>query len=247
MTTLVLLHAFPLDSSMYDDVRDPLSEVCDLVTPDFPGFGGGPLPAGEPTLDRYADAVAAELDVRGLRQVVLGGTSMGGYATMAFLRAHPERVSGVVLIDTKATADDPEAAAGRLAMADRLESDGTPDALVEAVYPRLLGSTTFDTRPAVAERVRAAVQEASPQSAAWAQRAMAVRPDSLETLRGLAVPTLVVVGAEDVLSPPTDAAAMVAAVAESSLAMVPGAGHLTPLEAPEAVVEAVSAFLGRLG
>jgi pimeloyl-ACP methyl ester carboxylesterase len=246
MTTLVLLHAFPLDSSMYDAVRGPLGEVCDLLTPDFPGFGGGPLPEGEPSLDRYADAVAAELDARGLGRVVLGGTSMGGYTAMAFLRAHPDRVSGLVLLDTKASADPAEAAAGRRAMADRLEREGSADALVEAVYPKLLGTTTTDQRPEVAERVRTAVAEASPWSAAWAQRAMAARPDSFDTLRAVAVPTLVVVGAEDVLSPPTDAAAMVAAIPEASLAMVPEAGHLTPVEAPDVVVDVVSAFLGRL-
>lgn len=246
MTTLVLLHAFPLDSAMYDAVRGPLGEVCDLLTPDFPGFGGGPLP-GEPTLDRYADAVASELDARGLDSVVLGGTSMGGYTTMAFLRRHPGRVSGIVLVDTKAAADSPEAAAGRRAMADRLEAEGTSDALVEAVFPKLLGTTTFGQRTELADRVRGAVTDASPASAAWAQRAMAARPDSLETLRSVAVPALVVVGAEDVLAPATDAAAMVAAIPEASLALVPDAGHLTPLEAPGAVVDVVSAFLGRLG
>ena len=247
MTTLVLLHAFPLDSSMYDDVRDPLAAVCDVVTPDFPGFGGAPLPDGEPSLDRYADAIAAVLDARGLDTVVLGGTSMGGYTAMAFLRRHPARVSGLVLIDTKASADAPEAAAGRRAMADRLERDGTPDALVEALFPKLLGTTTFGIRPDVVDHVRAGVRAASPASAAWAQRAMAARPDSLDTLRTVTVPTLVVVGAEDVLAPPTDAAAMMAAVPQASLALVPDAGHLTPLEAPEIVVDAVSAFLGRLG
>lgn len=247
MTTLVLLHAFPLDSAMYDTVRGPLSEVCDVLTPDFPGFGGGPLPGGEPTLDRYADAVASELDARGLDSVVLGGTSMGGYTTMAFLRRHPGRVSGVVLLDTKASADSAEGAAGRRALADRLEADETSDALLEAVYPKLLGTTTFEQRTELADRVRAAVADASPASAAWALRAMAARPDSLETLRSVTVPALVVVGAEDVLTPATDAAAMVAATPEASLALVPDAGHLTPLEAPDVVVDVVSAFLRRLG
>lgn len=244
MTPLVLLHAFPLDSSMYDDVRAPLTEVCDVVTPDFPGFGGGPLPAGEPALDAYADAVAAELDSRGLDRFVIGGTSMGGYTTMAFLRRYADRVAGLVLLDTKASADPPEGAAGRRAMAERLVAEGTADALLEAVYPKLLGSTTFERRPDVADRVRGMVAAASPASAAWAQRAMAARPDSLATLREVTVPALVVVGEEDVLATPSDAAAMVAAIPRATLSMVPGAGHLTPLEAPDAVVAAVASFLG---
>lgn len=246
MTTLVLLHAFPLDSSMYDAVRGPLGQVCDLHTPDFPGFGGGPLPDGDPTLDRYAEAVIAELDSRGLARVVIGGTSMGGYTSMALLRAFPERVSALVLLDTKASADAPEAAGGRRAMADRLERDGTADALLEAVFPKLLGTTTFDQRPDLAQQVRSMVAAASPRSAAWAQRAMAARPESLSTLRSVEVPTLVVVGEEDVLSPPADAAAMVAAVSGASLSVIPGAGHLTPLEAPHDVVAAVAGFLADL-
>lgn len=246
MTTVVLLHAFPLDSSMYDAVRGPLGEVCDLHTPDFPGFGGGPLPDGAPSLDRFADAVVAEMDARGLGQVVLGGTSMGGYVTMALLRSHPERVSGLVLLDTKSSADAPDAAAGRRAMADRLENQAAADVLLEAVYPKLLGVTTFEQRPGVVERVRSMVAEASPASAAWAQRAMADRPDSLDTLRAVGVPTLVVVGEEDVLAPPSEAAAMVAAVTESSLSVIAGSGHLTPLEAPDDVATAISGFLAGL-
>jgi pimeloyl-ACP methyl ester carboxylesterase len=247
MTTLVLLHAFPLDSAMYDAVREPLGEVCDLVTPDFPGFGGGPLPDGEPSLDALADAVVTRLDALGLDRVVLGGTSMGGYATMALLRRNPERVSGVVLIDTKASADDVAQQAGRLAMAETLASQRATDPLLDLVFPKLLGTTTFDGRPAVVSSVRAAVGNASPEAAAWAQRAMAARPDSFGTLRATAVPALVVVGDEDVLAPPSEAAAMVAALPEATLTIVPSAGHLTPLEDPASVVDAVEAFLARLG
>jgi pimeloyl-ACP methyl ester carboxylesterase len=247
MTTVVLLHAFPLDSAMYDPVRPALGQVCDLVTPDFPGFGGGPLPDGEATLDAYADAVVAGLDAQGLDRVVLGGTSMGGYTTMAVLRRHPQRVSAVLLLDTKASADAAAARDGRLAMAQELESEGSSQPLVDLVFPKLLGTTTVARRPEVTDRVRAAVAAASPRAAAWAQRAMAARPDSFDTLRATTVPALVLVGEEDVLSPPTDAAAMAAAIPQATLAVVPEAGHLSPVEAPEAVAEVVSRFLAQLG
>jgi pimeloyl-ACP methyl ester carboxylesterase len=247
MTTVVLLHAFPLDSAMYDPVRGPLGEVCDLVTPDFPGFGGGPLPEGEASLDAYADAVVAGLDSQGLDRVVLGGTSMGGYTTMAVLRRHPERVAAVLLIDTKAAADAEAGRAGRLAMADTLESESSSRALLELVFPKLLGATTVARRPEVADRVRSAVAAASPRAAAWAQRAMAARPDSFDTLRATSVPALVVVGEEDVLCPPPDAAAMAAAISGATLAVVPESGHLSPIEAPDAVIEVVSGFLDQLG
>jgi pimeloyl-ACP methyl ester carboxylesterase len=246
VTPLVLLHAFPLDSAMYDDVRGPLSEICTLVTPDFPGFAGTALPAGTPSLDLYADAVAAELDAQGIDRAVVGGTSMGGYTLMSFLRRHPDRVAGVALIDTKASEDPPEAAAGRHAMADRLERDGSADALVEAVFPKLLGTTTFAHRPQAVARVKAMVAAAPPASAAWAQRAMATRPDSLDVLGHVDVPTLVVVGAEDVLSPPSDAAEMAKAAGGAELVEIPEAGHLTPLEAPDAVASALSSFVRRI-
>ncbi|MDH5278896.1 MAG: alpha/beta hydrolase [Actinomycetota bacterium] len=247
MTTVVLLHAFPLDSAMYDSVRGPLGQVCDLVTPDFPGFGGGPIPDGEPSLNAYADAVVAGLDSQGLDRVVLGGTSMGGYTTMAVLRRHPERVSAVLLIDTKAAADAEAGRDGRLAMADTLESEDSSRPLLDVVFPKLLGTTTFGQRPEVADRVRAAVAAASPRAAAWAQRAMAARPDSFDTLRAATVPALIVVGEEDVLCPPPDAAAMAAAISGATLAVVPESGHLSPVEAPDAVVEVVSGFLDQLG
>ncbi len=246
MTTFVLLHAFPLDSSMYDELRDPLGGVCDLVTPDFPGFGGRPLPDAAPSLDVLADAVASELDERGLDRVVLGGTSMGGYTTMAFLRRYPQRVSAVVLIDTKATADTGQGAAGRRAMADLLERENSTNALLEGVYPKLVGPTTVAERAAVATRIRDLVEAAPPRSAAWAQRAMAVRPDSIGTLRGTEVPTLVVVGEEDQLSPPDDAEAMVKALPWGRLSVIPRAGHLSPLESPGEVAGVIGGFLRSL-
>jgi len=246
MTTLVLLHAFPLDSSMYDEVRGSLGAACDLVTPDLPGFGGRPLPDAQPSLDALADAVASDLDERGLDRVALGGTSMGGYTTMAFLRRYPHRVEAVVLIDTKATADADQAAAGRRAMADRLEREDSSDALLEAVYPKLVGVTTVSERPAVAARIRSLVEAAPPRSAAWAQRAMAARPDSTGTLSSTSVPALVVVGEEDQLSPPGDAETMVAALPFGVLSVVARAGHLSPLERPAEVATAIIGFLRTL-
>jgi pimeloyl-ACP methyl ester carboxylesterase len=247
MTTLVLLHAFPLDASMYDAVREPLSSVCDLVTPDLAGFGGRVLPVQPPSLDVYADELAALLDENGLEDVVLGGTSMGGYTAMAFLRRHPGRVTGVVLLDTKASADAPEAVQGRLGMASRLDAEGTPDALLEATFPKLIGATSFERRPAVVADLRGRVEAAPPAAAAWAQRAMAGRADSLDVLRATAVPSLVVVGEEDVLSPPDDARAMAQALPDADLVVLPSVGHLTPLEAPAEVAEAIAGFLRRLG
>ena len=242
---LVLLHAFPLSSAMWLAQREGLAGVCRVITPDQRGFGGSELGADEPSLDACADDLAALLDRLSLDQVVLGGLSMGGYVAMAFLRRHPSRVSALILADTKATADPEPARANR----ERIAAAATEESstvLVDDVLPSLLGTTTVAERPAVAGRVRGLVQAAPGAAAAWAQRAMAARPDSLDTLRAFALPALVVVGEEDVLSPLPDAQAMAEALPAATLAVLPKAGHLTAVETPEAFTEQVAGFLAGL-
>lgn len=239
---VVLLHAFPLSSAMWRDLRSRLGAVR-LVTPDQRGFGRSPLGTDPPSLDAVADDVAAVLDRLGLDRVVLGGLSMGGYATMAFLRRHPDRVSGVVLADTKATADPAEAAANRERIAARLDADGSSDVLVDDVLPTLLGGTTTQQRPLVAGRVAGLVESAPPAAAAWAQRAMAARPDSLDVLGGVDVPALVVRGAEDGLSSRADSKAMAQALPNGRLVELDGAGHLTALEVPDAFAAVLTEWL----
>jgi len=244
MTPLVLLHAFPLDAQMYRGVLGAMAG--EALTPDLPGFGGTARPHDEPSMDEYADALASELDRVGVGQVVLGGTSMGGYVAMAFCRRYVDRVAGLALIDTKASADTAEAAEMRSTMASIMERDQSTDPLVEMVLPKLLGATTVATRPEVAEQVLGWVRDAPPASAAWAQRAMAERPDSMQTLRALDVPAVVIVGAEDVLSPPADAEAMASALPDAELIVIDAVGHLTPVEAPAAVAQALDGLMSRV-
>jgi pimeloyl-ACP methyl ester carboxylesterase len=244
MTPMVLLHAFPLESQMYAGVAHHVS--FRLVTPNLPGFGGSAVAEAEPDLDVYADAVASELDQMGLGRVVIGGTSMGGYATMAFCRRHGDRVAGLALIDTKASADTPEGAEGRRAMAMQMEEGRTISPLLDAVFPKLLGETTKRDRPEVVELVRGWVGDAPPASAAFAQRAMAARPDSTDTLRSMNVPSVVVVGAEDVLTPPSEAEAMVSALSDATLRQIDGVGHLSPVEAPSEVTSALEELMHRI-
>jgi pimeloyl-ACP methyl ester carboxylesterase len=243
---LVLLHAFPLSSAMWLPQREGLADLVRVVTPDQRGFGGSPLGDDEPSLDRVAEDVVALLDRLGLERVVLGGLSMGGYAAMALLRAAPERVGGLLLADTKATADPEAAAANRLRVADAVLAEG-PKVLVDEVLPKLLGATTTASRPLVAGRVRALLEAAPPAAVAWAQRAMAARPGSLDVLRRTDVPALVVVGEEDALSPPDDARAMAEALPQGRLVVLPGAGHLSSVEVPEAFDDAVRAWLLETG
>lgn len=215
MDDLVLLHAFPLDARMWD--------VPGALTPSLRG-------QGEPDLDALASQVLAVLDERNLDSVMLGGCSMGGYVAMALVRRAPERVKGLIFVDTKHTADAPEAAANRHAMADRVEREGVGEWLVEAVLPNLLGPDASDTARA---SVRTMILDQRAEDVAWWQRAMAKRPDSADVLEALDVPSLVLVGEHDKLTPPDVAAKLAVALRHATSERVENAGHLPPVEQPE--------------
>ncbi|MEV0618043.1 alpha/beta fold hydrolase [Nonomuraea sp. NPDC050404] len=238
----MLLHAFPLSSAMWLAQREGLAKVCRVITPDLRGFGGSRLGEDEPSLDLMADDVVRLLDEEGIDRAVVGGLSMGGYVTMAFCRRHPDRVLGVILADTKASQDPPPAKENRERIAQAVLAGGS-DVLVTEVLPALIGPTTKERRAMVFGRVKGLVQSAPPRAVAWAQRAMAERPDSFETLNALKVPLLVVVGEEDELSPPADADAMAQAAPDGRMEIIPKAGHLSAVEQPEAFNTAVAEFL----
>jgi pimeloyl-ACP methyl ester carboxylesterase len=246
-TPLVLLHAFPLSSAMWLAQREGLADVCRVITPDQRGFGGSELGDDEPSLDAVADDVARLLDGKGLDTVVLGGLSMGGYVAMAFLRRHPGRVRGLVLADTRAGADADAGREKRLAMAQMLTDDPESTVVVDQVLPTLLGPTTQSERQLVAGRVKGFAQSAPPAAVAWAQRAMAARGDSFDVLRAVDVPTLVVVGEEDGLTPVAESESIAEAVPGARLVVLPRAGHLSALEDPEGFNAAVREFLAGLG
>jgi pimeloyl-ACP methyl ester carboxylesterase len=243
---LVLLHAFPLSSAMWLEQRNDLAASCRVITPDQRGFGGSPLGDDVPSLDTAADDIVELIDRLDLDRVVVGGLSMGGYVAMALLRRHPERIEALILADTKASADAEPAKANRERIAAAVESDENSTVLVDDVLPPLLGETTTSSRPLVSGRVRGLVQAAPAAAVAWAQRAMAGRPDSFETLQAFDRPALVIVGQEDVLAPPSDAEAMAAALPSGRLVVLPQAGHLTAVETPEAFNAQVAGFLAEL-
>jgi pimeloyl-ACP methyl ester carboxylesterase len=242
---LVLLHAFPLSSAMWAPLVPELAGVARVVLVDLPGLGASPLPgAGEPSLEVSAESVVGVLDRLGLQRAVLAGVSMGGYVAMALARRNPERVAGLALIDTKAEADAAEARANRLRMADAVLGE-TGTRVLAPMLDTLLGPTTHARQQPVVDAVRSWFADASPAGVAWSQRAMAVRPDSMPVLAELAVPAVVVVGEEDALTPPAAAEAMTAALADAVLTVVPGAGHLSPLEAPRWVARALTGLVVR--
>jgi len=216
-----------------------------VITPDFLGFGGSDAPdsMSRYTMLGYADLLAGLLDRLGLGQVALAGLSMGGYVTLAFLREYPERVSALVLADTRAAADTNEAFERRTDQQDQVARIGTT-ALIEVLLGGLLSDHTRATRLDLVEQVRRLM--ANPAAGyIGALEAMKHRADSTAELGGISVPTLVMAGEDDALSPPEVARDMHERIKGSELAILPRAGHLSNLEAAEEFNAAVGDFLRR--
>ena len=243
---VVLLHAFPCDRSMWDgQVAGMVDAGWRVMAPDLPGFGDSALLAEPPSLTAVVEALVASLLERSVDRSVLVGLSVGGYLIMEWLRRHPEMVAGVVLCDTKASADSNEAAAGRLEMAAAIEQDPSACAVTlrERLLPVIVGETTRSIRPEVVDVVTTWMDAAQPASVAWYQRAMAVRPDSIATLSEAEVPALVLWGEEDVMAPEVEQDAMVAVLRNARLAVIPKSGHLSAVENPSMVTREVVDFV----
>lgn len=236
---LLLLHAFPLSGAMFDAQAQALSGLGRLVIPDHRGFGESGLGQGSATMEALAEDALALLDSLGIGAAVVAGVSMGGYVALALLRRDPGRVLGLVLADTQVGADDEAAKGRRETLAQEVLLRGT-DVLVETQLPRLLSAgAPAPLRSHVAEMIRTT----SPAGAAAALRGMALRTDGRDILSRFSGPVLVVVGAEDSLTPPEKARAMAALMPQAELLEIPGAGHLTNLEAPAAFNQALGRFL----
>jgi 3-oxoadipate enol-lactonase len=243
---LVLLHAFPLDGRMWKPQVEALSSHHQVVVPDLRGFGSARDQVVEVAeMDLLADDLARLLDELGLGQVVLCGLSMGGYVSFAFARRHPGRLRGLVLAATKASADDEQAAAARLAMADRVLAEGigfVPDAML----PQLLGTSTRRLRPTLVEKVTKLIVEQEPAAVAAAQRGMARRPDVTAELAAIRVPALVLCGTEDERFGPEVGRGLAAGIPDATFVQIPEAGHLLNLEQPAQVNEALLDFVAPL-
>lgn len=244
---VLLIHAFPCDHRLWAAQVESL-DGWRVLAPDLPGFGGTELLDAEPSLPAVADWLLGLLRREGIDRLAVGGISLGGYLVMELLRREPELFAAVLLCDTKASADSPEAAANRerLAAAVTAEPQACGRILRQSVLPSLLGRTSLDSRPEVVGMVAGWLDEAPAASVAWYQRAMAKRPDSLEVLSQVDVPALVLWGDEDALSPEGEQRSMLSALPRGSAAVIEGAGHLAPVERPEAASRAISDFLAQM-
>lgn len=239
---VVLIHAFPLNADMWRPQLERVPDGWRYIAPDLRGFGPGAEPtAGPVTMDDFAADVASVIDELGIDAATIGGLSMGGYVTMAMFRAAPERFAAVILADTRPQADSPDAREGRRQLL-ALAREGGPSAVVGQMLPKLLGETSRRDRPALEAQVRRIAEANSTEAIAGAIEAMMGRPDSTELLGRMSRPTLVMVGEEDTITPPSDADAMQRVLPRSRMVILPGAGHLSSMETPDAFVSALADF-----
>ncbi len=239
---LLLIHGFPLDSTLWELQFQGLEGMSRIIAPDLRGHGRSDNPPGPYSMEMFADDINGLLDHLGVyRPVILCGLSMGGYVLFEFYRRYPERVAGIILTATRAGADSKEGKANRDKAVESVQKNGIRP-IAEAMLPKLLAPASYEDKELVAY-VREMMETASPEGMLGALQAMKNRPDSTPTLAKIDMPTLVIHGEDDQIIPLAEAEAMFEAIEGSEMVVLENAGHLPNLEQPEKFNEAVADFI----
>ncbi|WSR66895.1 alpha/beta hydrolase [Streptomyces sp. NBC_01198] len=238
---LLLVHGHPFDRTMWRP-QQHAAPGHRVITPDLRGYGGSQVVPGVTPLDTFARDLAALLDRLDVERAVLCGLSMGGQIVLEFHRLFPDRVAGLVLADTFAQAETDQGRQERNERADQLLRDGMAG-YAHQVLDSMVSPATVANLPEVAGHVLRMMLAAPPEGAAAALRGRAQRPDYTAMLPAVAVPTLIVVGREDVFTPVADAEFLHRRIPGARLAVIEGAGHLPNLERPAVFNEALAALL----
>jgi pimeloyl-ACP methyl ester carboxylesterase len=245
---VLFIHGFPFNGGQWDEQIDRLPQRWRWLAPDLRGFGATQAGVGDGPLemDLFADDLADFLTAQEIERAVVCGLSMGGYVAFALWRWHPERVRALVLCNTRAAGDTEEARARRRALAEQVEREGA-GAAAEALLPSLLTERTRQEHPEVVTRVRKLIEATPAQTMIQALQGMSDRPDSTDLLPTIDVPTLLIAGAEDTMTPASELEFLAQAIPEARLQLIEGAAHLTNLENPAAFDLALVHFLEALG
>jgi pimeloyl-ACP methyl ester carboxylesterase len=244
---VLLLHGFPLSRAMWVDQLSGIGSIYRVIAPDLRGHGESPVPEGVYTMDSMADDVVELLETLEISgPVVVGGLSMGGYVALSLAARYPTRVRALMLMDTKAAADTPEAAQAREVTAQAVLAADSAAPVVDAMLPRLFGKMTREQHPERVEPIKDIMSRMSPRGIAGAVRGMAARPDRRADLPKIVVPTLILVGDEDVITPQAEAKSMADALPNARLEVISQAGHLAPYENPSDANAAILRFLKSL-
>lgn len=244
---LLLVHGFPLDHTMWRAQVSELAKDCRVIAPDLRGFGqSSPITADDAvvTMAQYADDLAALLCALNINEpVTFCGFSMGGYIAWQFAARHANQLGRLILCDTKVAADPKEAAENRHKLAAKVLAEGS-QAAADAMLPKLFSKRSIESKAPCVEETRQTILRTRPQAIAAALRGMAARDDFTAMLPAISVPSLVLCGAEDAISTPAEMRSIAAAIPRAEYAEIPAAGHMSPVEDPEAVNQAIRKFLG---
>lgn len=244
---LLLVHGFPFDHTVWNAQVSEFSRDHQVIAPDLRGFGASGLGSEPVSMSSLADDLAVLLvELQVTEPIVFCGLSMGGYIAWQFWDRHPDRLDKLVLCDTRAAADSAQAAAGRRETATRVLDEGT-GALIEGMLPKLFAETTFETSPKLVAEIRRVMESTNPRTIAAALVAMAQRPNMEPRLAEFAVPTLVLCGQHDAITPVEEMRQVAAAMPAARFEEIAAAGHLAPAEQPAAVNRAIGEFLRHPG
>lgn len=240
---LVLIHPFPFDGRIWYEVAEKLSTKNYVLVPDLRGCGQSELGKQDPNLDLLALDVIELLISKNLKKVVLAGISLGGYVAMAIARIDPELLAGLILLDTKASNDNEQAMHNRLRIAKQMQEGAKVSLFAKQMLDSVIGSHTQQNNPEVVKRVENWMLDAKPQTIAWLQQAMASRPESFSTLATLNIPTLLIRGMQDSISVKNDFSEMKKNLRQVTYVEISNAGHLPPVEDPNATFNAMEKWL----
>jgi 3-oxoadipate enol-lactonase len=239
---VVLLHPFPANHDLWKPAVQAVVSRYRVILPDLRGHGDSGVGEGPATMEKHAADLARVLDHEEVGRAPFVGVSIGGYVLFEFWRKYRARVEALVLCNTKAQADTPEARAARVQAATDVTERGT-EPFFESMLPKLLGKTTYTGRPDLVEGALRMMRKMSPEHVAMVQRGMAERQDSVETLKTINVPTMLVTGDEDILTGKAEADLMRQHIPGSQLKVIAKAGHYSPWEQPEEVGKLLRQFL----
>src|SRR4029453_2557772 len=239
---VVLIHGYPFNLSMGGEQVVPLSIDYRIITPDLRGHGDSEVSPATTTMNQMAQDVAALMDVLGIRHATIGGLSMGGYVALAFYDLFPNRADRLLLADTRAQADTDEGKTARAEQAKKILAEGMAG-IVDTMLPKLLSPATVSKNPGIVKRVREMMLQTNPEGAAAALRGMAEREDQTERLSRIKVPTLIIVGGQDPITPVADSEKMHGKIAGAKLVIIENASHVSNIEQPEQFNHAVKEFL----
>lgn len=240
---VVLVHGFPVDSRMWDRVLSDPPANTRVITPDLPDFGKSSTdrPFTMPSLAEDLNQFLSRINVN---NCVLGGFSMGGYVALAYARKFPKALRGLMLIDTRAEADSAEGKEKRNTMIQTVRTSGSR-AIAEAMLPNMV-TKEHASDPSIANPLREIMESCPPTTIEYALAAMREREDQTSFLPSIALPTLIVVGEHDAITPKSAAESMNKAIPRSQLVVIPNAGHMSPMENPQAVDRAIQEFVASI-